>query len=314
MKKRTIFTFLVTGLVTLFVLAAITRASVASNLKSSASSVPSRLSYQGLLTDSNGSGIDTDINLTFKLYNTLSGGSALWTEAQSGVHVTNGLFQVYLGKITPLPGDLFNGQALFLGVTVNSDSEMTPRTELSSAPYAFAANFAPPCGQVASYYPDYDHDNYGALGSAPLLVCQGSPAPVGYVLNEHTDCNDLEASINPGAAEICSNGIDDNCNGQVDESGCVPPCTLVNYWVDADHDGFGDPYSTPIQACQGSTVTGRAPNHLDCNDSNPAMNPNAPEVCNGIDDNCNGQTDEGGNLELCGPGFVCTGSSGCVPQ
>ncbi len=78
------------------------------------------------------------------------------------------------------------------------------------------------------------------------------------------DCNDTEASINPNATEICGNGIDDNCNGQTDESS------------DMDGDGFYTCFST----------------YYDCNDNNSAVNPNATEVCNGIDDNCNGFADE----------------------
>jgi len=41
------------------------------------------------------------------------------------------------------------------------------------------------------------------------------------------DCNDLNAAVNPGVAEICSNNIDDNCNGQIDE-GCIPSVTICN--------------------------------------------------------------------------------------
>ena len=57
------------------------------------------------------------------------------------------------------------------------------------------------------------------------------------------DCDDNNAAIYPGAPEICGNGIDDNCNGQIDE-GCV--VTICNqYWMpknlDVDHYRNGDP-------------------------------------------------------------------------
>jgi len=80
--------------------------------------------------------------------------------------------------------------------------------------------------------------------------------------------------------EICGDRIDNNCNGSVDE-GCAPPPSPC---VDADADG----YFGITAIC----VTGN-----DCNDSDPAVNPGAVEVCNGIDDNCDGQVDEGG---VCG--------------
>jgi hypothetical protein len=113
--------------------------------------------------------------------------------------------------------------------------------------------------------PDNDHDGYTAA----------------------TDCNDNNASIHPGATELC-NGVDDNCNGTVDE-GC-PTCT------DADADGY------KAQASCGTLV--------DCNDNNATIHPGATELCNGVDDNCNGTVDEGFSLssdtQNCGScGNVC---------
>jgi hypothetical protein len=95
------------------------------------------------------------------------------------------------------------------------------------------------------------------------------------------DCDDSDASISPGATEIC-NGIDDNCDGQIDWTAtCSNPdqqcfdgqCRFCD--TDADGDGFDICFSN------------------DCNDSNAAINPGAMEVCNNIDDNCNGLIDEG---------------------
>ena len=67
------------------------------------------------------------------------------------------------------------------------------------------------------WYVDADGDNYGVAGSTVTACSQ----PVGYAANT-TDCNDGSASVNPGAAEICGNSIDDNCNG-TSEEGCLNP-------------------------------------------------------------------------------------------
>ena len=128
-----------------------------------------------------------------------------------------------------------------------------------------------------TWYADADHDGYGG---PPLSACA---QPAGSVANS-TDCNDTNAAIHPGATEAC-NGVDDNCNGQIDE-GVTP-----TFYRDADGDMHGDPTMPVTTYCT-------APLHYvltndDCNDTNAAIHPGATEVCNGVDDNCNGQIDEG---------------------
>jgi hypothetical protein len=133
---------------------------------------------------------------------------------------------------------------------------------------------------TSPYFVDGDNDTYGA-GSA-VQLCSAS-APAGYSVNS-TDCNDANAAINPSATEVCNN-IDDNCNGSIDEG-----LTFVTYYVDGDGDGFGAGSGTSLCSNPGA---GFSLNNTDCNDANSAINPNAVEVCNGIDDNCNGTADEG---------------------
>lgn len=83
--------------------------------------------------------------------------------------------------------------------------------------------------------------------------------------------------------ETCD-GKDNDCDGQTDEN-------LTNtYYRDADADGYGNP-SVSTKAC--SLPSGYVSNSLDCNDNNLAINPGAIEVCDGVDNNCNSQTDEG---------------------
>jgi hypothetical protein len=130
-----------------------------------------------------------------------------------------------------------------------------------------------------TYYADADGDTYGDAGST-VSTCDG--APVGYV-SDATDCNDADAAVNPAATEIC-NGIDDNCDGNIDEG------VQNTYYADADGDSYGDAGSTTM-ACE--APEGYVSDATDCNDADAAVNPGATEVCNGIDDNCDGNTDEG---------------------
>ncbi len=99
--------------------------------------IPQTISYQGVLTDAAGKTVtDGSYNLTFKLYDVSTGGSPLWSEAQS-VSVSKGIFNVILGSVTPLTSS-FDKQ-YWLGVTVGAGSELTPRLPLTASAYAFMA-------------------------------------------------------------------------------------------------------------------------------------------------------------------------------
>jgi len=97
------------------------------------------------------------------------------------------------------------------------------------------------------------------------------------------DCNDNDINISPNGTETC-NTIDDDCDGSVDEG------VQTTYYRDQDNDGYGN-ISVTTLAC--STPVGYVLNSLDCNDNNASIKPGTMEVCNTVDDNCNGQTDEG---------------------
>lgn len=136
-----------------------------------------------------------------------------------------------------------------------------------------------------TYYLDADGDGFGSGTS--IISCAATP-PANYVTN-NTDCNDANALINPGMAEICD-GLDNDCNGLTDDG-----LTIFTYYLDGDLDGYGVA-STTIDTCATSAPVGYAPLSGDCNDSNPNINPGVAELCDGIDNNCDGNTDE--NLAL----------------
>ncbi len=132
-----------------------------------------------------------------------------------------------------------------------------------------------------SYYPDADGDEYGAATATPQLSCAAIPGKV----TNNQDCDDTDPNVKPGAVEVCNNK-DDNCDGSRDEG-----LTFVAYYVDSDKDGYGAANSTAQMAC--APVAGRVTNNDDCNDGNSAIRPGATELCNGIDDDCDGPADEG---------------------
>ena len=134
-------------------------------------------------------------------------------------------------------------------------------------------------GLTATYYADTDGDGYGDAANSMTACSQ----PVGYVTND-TDCNDGVAAINPGATEVCD-GLDNNCDGNTDEG-----LTQNTYYADTDGDGYGDPNNAMTACVQ---PVGYVTDGTDCHDGNPAINPGAAEVCDGVDNNCDGNADEG---------------------
>jgi hypothetical protein len=156
-------------------------------------------------------------------------------------------------------------------------------------------------GVTTTYWQDADGDGFGN-GAIPVAACA---QPAGYVTNS-SDCNDTKFFVKPGGVEVC-NGLDDDCNGQVDE------LVTFTYYLDGDGDGYGTAVTT--QAC--TVPAGYASLTGDCNDANANVNPGKAEVCNFADDNCSGTTDEGdpGGGAQCAtglPGACSTGTYHCL--
>ncbi|RMH74418.1 MAG: hypothetical protein D6683_12755, partial [Actinomyces sp.] len=139
-----------------------------------------------------------------------------------------------------------------------------------------------------TWYFDNDGDGFGD-DEAVLVQCE---AATGYSL-VGGDCNDDLDSVHPGADEYC-NGIDDDCDDAIDEAPTVGDGT---WYLDDDGDGFGDE-TTTIVTCtppDGYVLVGG-----DCDDGDPAVNPDAEEVCNdGIDNDCTASGDDPGIGDAC---------------
>lgn len=102
-----------------------------------------------------------------------------------------------------------------------------------------------------------------------------------------SDCDDGNAAVNPGATELCG-GVDEDCDGLIDDEDPDVEGSEEAY-LDGDGDGRGDPdtlfyvCAVPLEAVSLGS---------DCDDADAAVHPAAPEVCNGKDDDCDGDVDD----------------------
>ncbi len=133
---------------------------------------------------------------------------------------------------------------------------------------------------ATTWYADTDADGYGDA-TVTDVACV---APSGYVADA-TDCDDTTAAVSPAATELC-NAVDDDCDGTTDEDDASDALT---WYADTDTDGYGDASSTTT-AC--SQPSGFVPDATDCDDTTSAVSPAATELCNTVDDDCDGDTDE----------------------
>ncbi|MBK6832058.1 MAG: putative metal-binding motif-containing protein [Flavobacteriales bacterium] len=129
---------------------------------------------------------------------------------------------------------------------------------------------------LLTVYLDLDGDGYGTDASQ-MSIC---PAPPGYVTSGG-DCDDDDVTIHPDSDDVCDD-VDNDCDGQLDEDGPI-------WFYDLDGDGFGIPETTMVACTQ---PMGFAPFVGDCDDQNNAVNPGTSELCDGIDNNCDGDVDE----------------------
>ena len=133
---------------------------------------------------------------------------------------------------------------------------------------------------ASTWYSDGDGDGFGD-GAAPVVACD---QPAGTV-TDATDCNDASALAYPGLAELCD-ALDNDCDTVVDEPDAID---AVTWYADSDGDTFGDP-SAPIIGC--SQPVNSASSSTDCDDSSALAFPGGSEVCDGLDNDCDGAVDE----------------------
>jgi len=145
-----------------------------------------------------------------------------------------------------------------------------------------------PCVNSQTICIDSSGDRYYRYTKGDPLVCQ----------EMGEDCDDTRADIGPNQGEICDDGIDNNCDTLIDLDD--PECQCK----DEDKDGFF--------AC--SPLCLLITTKCDCNDKNANINPNATEICNGIDDNCDGSIDTGCPCSPVGITQICSKNVGICKE
>ncbi|MFT7518092.1 MAG: murein DD-endopeptidase MepM/ murein hydrolase activator NlpD [Kiritimatiellia bacterium] len=169
-----------------------------------------------------------------------------------------------------------------LGLVGSSGRSTGPHVHLSvrSTRNVSVDPFYGSCSGPPSYW-----ISQGPYRGRPGLKCPVKDAD-GDGYNADKDCNDRDKRIHPGAREICDDGIDQDCKGGDLKS--------VVRWRDRDADGWG---AEPVKVC-GTVGGGLVTRQGDCDDTRKTVNPAHRELCDGIDNDCNGEIDEGNPAEL----------------
>lgn len=149
----------------------------------------------------------------------------------------------------------------------------------SAGPEPPAAPAAPVC---PVWYPDADGDGFGDAAAEPVTACD---QPDGHVGNPH-DCDDADPKVNPFGQERCDGaGVDEDCDGLVDNDDDTALYRSVRAWPDADGDGHAAP--DPVFLCEMAEGYVGAPGR-DCDDADADVYPLAPDPVDGVDTNCDG--------------------------
>lgn len=243
--------------------------------------VPQTINYQGYLTNASGTPVTGTADIVFSIYDVSSGGSSLWTETQSGVPVDKGVYSVILGSATPITLS-FDAQ-YYLGVKVDSDDEMTPRQQLTSAAYSFRARTADSVEGASCNDGDICTENDKYENSQ----CTGTPKNCDDGLNFTTD------SCNPGTGQCSHTTVlcqGQNCddgnsctNDSCDVSGCVH---TPNSYSTTCYTGPGGTFG--IGNCSSGTKTCSGGFFGAC----VGQTLPASETCGGGDENCDGFLNE----------------------
>ncbi len=130
---------------------------------------------------------------------------------------------------------------------------------------------------------DQDNDGFWAADYEAMVRASGG-TPMSVPSGYEGDCDDFASTVFPSAPEYCD-AVDSDCDGSIDDDDALDVST---FYADDDGDGYGDVSDSVIECLQ---PTGYVSDSGDCDDTNAAVNPGALEVCDGLDDDCDGLVD-----------------------
>ena len=262
--------------------------------------VPGTITYQGKLTVRNKPAEGT-FTMSFAIFNSETGGTRLWPSSgyeNHSVEVSKGIYTAYLGAGSPpipITSDVFKDNEAWIEIVVSGTA--MPRTKIHTVPYAFQSDAITGVtpGAVAPGKPvvvDANKDVSGfrnvTIGTADnKYTLPNTRGAALQVLTSGSDGSTLWQDITGVLTEFRGNNIGDILvwNGTNWE-----PSSYRIWYRDSDGDGFGDRFK-PFYYYQ--QLQGFVDNANDCNDDSPLAHNSAEEVCDGVDNDCDGTIDEG---------------------
>ena len=164
------------------------------------------LSYQGTLR-TGGVLVVGNHSVTFRIYNVVTGGTAIWTETIPSVAFSRGVFTVLLGdpsRTPPAPLNLLFDRTYWLGIAIDGGTELTPRVILCASPYSFNAKAVRGNTSTSNVFPIEGNVGIGTLSPGAKLDVQGAVSSRGMRTETSTVGQSGIYSLHTGAGEAVS--------------------------------------------------------------------------------------------------------------